>query len=614
MGNFATTRRRRPFFNGAVTDYVQARPATASEFDVKKLFAAEVSASSDAEESGGVVQMISPACKIRIGKWKKGQIIGHGNFGKVFLGLGDTGDFFVVKQANFVEADDADVKHLEDEIVMLYKLRHRCIVSYLGAEKNLREQTLSIFLEYMSEGSIADLLKKFGSLNENIVVKYLRDIVDGLRFLHSKRIVHRDIKGQNILLSAAGTVKLADFGLSRSMNSQSNLKSLKGTPSFMAPEVIKSDGYGTKADIWALGCTTVQMLTGKAPFSQFSNAHAAMFHIASGKATPDVPAGASPACQDFLRLCFRHNPDERPTAEDLLQHPFLAMPKKRGNTTSRHKRSSSHGGAFSGENRILPTNVQLRIDEEDILESGIEDGTHLVEHSNSNLSNFSDGAAIVRRRASADFPDAASPRSPPANVIRKEAPPVTDVLADRFGPPTVVVGEEPTVDEDIEALVEGSEIGEDVRDTPLIGVETITGLAHLEWASGMGMDKVPPRKGHYSQGSKASLVQRTSPQKPEVGQPVPGIEVDETRERSKSGGSASQHFRGSPTPDDILGGPGDSSPYSSATAMNSMSANVPVPVGKAPRRGRNGRSYTHGQQSEAKGGRSSEEHKRDGEE
>ena len=156
---------------------------------------------------------------------------------------------------------------------------------------------------------------------------YTRQILTGLEYLHANRIIHRDIKGANILVDSDGVVKLADFGASKQlqnvMSATGDLHSLKGTPYWMAPEVIKQTGHGRQADIWSVGCTVIEMLTGKPPWVQFNTQVSALFHIASSKEPPTMPADISAACRAFLLQTFARDPKHRPNASRLLQHDFV---------------------------------------------------------------------------------------------------------------------------------------------------------------------------------------------------------------------------------------------------------------------------------------------------
>ncbi|KAL9645972.1 hypothetical protein ABK040_001079 [Willaertia magna] len=268
--------------------------------------------------------------KTSIKNYKKGDIIGQGASGKVFLGFNlDNGQFFAIKECTFdnVPEDvlESKLAALQREINVMKELKHENIVQYYGAE--ILGTTLNIFLEYVPGGSVASLLKKYGRLSGDLVRQYTKQILKGLKYLHDNRIVHRDIKGANILVSIDGDIKLADFGASRKiqdiMTLSNEFKSLMGTPYFMAPEVIMQTGHGRSADIWSIGCTVVEMYTGKPPFVEYKTAAAVMFHIASSNVEPAVPDFVSEDCKRFLAKCFIRDPEKRATAEDLLNDPWI---------------------------------------------------------------------------------------------------------------------------------------------------------------------------------------------------------------------------------------------------------------------------------------------------
>ncbi|KAK9818541.1 hypothetical protein WJX74_002024 [Apatococcus lobatus] len=277
-----------------------------------------------------------PSLPDGIMNWKCGNLIGAGAFGRVFLGMNnDNGKLMAVKQV--LISKDADVagrvaenvRGLELEVSVLRELKHPNIVQYLGTTRT--EEHLNIFLEYVPGGSIASLINSFGPFEETVIKKYTRQILLGLDYLHKKKVMHRDIKGANILVNDHGLVKLADFGASKTIESlvtmDSGCKDIKGTPYWMAPEVIKQTGAGRQADIWSVACTVIEMATGKPPWSQFSSQVSALFHIAASKGPPPIPENVSPECQNFLLLCFNRSPRDRPNAARLLQHPFLANVK-----------------------------------------------------------------------------------------------------------------------------------------------------------------------------------------------------------------------------------------------------------------------------------------------
>ncbi|XP_061348476.1 mitogen-activated protein kinase kinase kinase NPK1 [Gastrolobium bilobum] len=265
-------------------------------------------------------------------RWRKGELIGYGAFGQVYVGMNlDSGELLAVKQVLIAsssaskEKAQAHVKELEDEVKLLKDLSHPNIVRYLGTVRE--EDTLNIFLEFVSGGSISSLLGKFGAFPEAVIRTYTKQLLIGLEYLHKNGIMHRDIKGANILVDNLGCIKLADFGASKQvveLATISGAKSMKGTPYWMAPEVILQTGHSFSADIWSVGCTVIEMATGKPPWSQqYQQEVAALFHIGTTKSHPPIPDHLSIAAKDFLLKCLQKEPILRPSASELLQHPFV---------------------------------------------------------------------------------------------------------------------------------------------------------------------------------------------------------------------------------------------------------------------------------------------------
>lgn len=271
--------------------------------------------------SPSAVRTLSP------GGWQKGHLLGSGAFGKVYKGIhSETGEFCAIKEVEFVKNDHRSkesAKQLEKEIASLSTLQHPNIVQYKGSE--MVGDNLYIYLELISGGSLHKLYQEFKKLEEPVIRRYTRQILLGLQYLHSRKFVHRDIKCANILVDQDGTIKLADFGVAKYIKEQGVPFSLKGSPHWMAPEVIMSSntGYEYAVDIWSLGCTVIEMVTGKPPWCDLEAA-AAMFKVTKVGAPP-IPKSLSPDGQNFLRLCLQRNPADRPTAAALLEHPFVQI-------------------------------------------------------------------------------------------------------------------------------------------------------------------------------------------------------------------------------------------------------------------------------------------------
>lgn len=250
-------------------------------------------------------------------RWFKGQLIGKGTYGRVYLGMNaTTGEFLAVKQvevsAKAAGNDKAKMKELvaalDQEIDTMKDLDHDNIVQYLGCER--KETSISIFLEYISGGSIGSCLRKHGKFEESLVSSLTRQILEGLAYLHREGILHRDLKADNILLDLDGTCKISDFGISKKTDNiygNDVTNSMQGSVFWMAPEVIRSQGHGysAKVDIWSLGCVVLEMFAGKRPWSK-EEAIGAIYKLGSLNEAPPIPDDlSSPGAVSFMLDCFQ---------------------------------------------------------------------------------------------------------------------------------------------------------------------------------------------------------------------------------------------------------------------------------------------------------------------
>lgn len=257
-------------------------------------------------------------------QWSRGKLIGNGSFGSVYLAFNAiTGEVIAVKQVELNEAIKEKNKmtdSLRREVEFLRELDHKNIVQYRGFKRE--GNIINIFLEYISGGSLASHIKRNGGLPETEARTYIAQCLDGLSYLHDRGIIHRDIKGANILLDHDQNVKISDFGLSKYEQPGAQRFSMQGTAYWMAPEVARSTKSTTKADIWSLGCLIIEMVSGEHPFSKFT-AIQAIFQIGNNT-KPDIPSTCSAELKSFLDLCFQVDPEQRASAHDLLLHPFIA--------------------------------------------------------------------------------------------------------------------------------------------------------------------------------------------------------------------------------------------------------------------------------------------------
>lgn len=268
--------------------------------------------------------------------WRKVELIGKGANGKVYSAmLLSTGGMIAVKQYRLKDEglDVQAMRNFEMEIEVMKDLCHPNIVQYLGSEfrpvDGVNDEEFNIFLEYIPGNSLETLLAKTGPLEESVARIYMRQILEGCGYLHANGIIHRDIKCANILISTGGDIKLTDFGTAKRVNDNTlnGCKTFSGTPFWMAPEVIRNEDYGRKADVWSIGCTLIEMVTAKHPWWPLENAFAVMFHVTNTTEQPAIPPEIrlSADCKDFLRLCLERDTSKRPTVDELLEHPFVAM-------------------------------------------------------------------------------------------------------------------------------------------------------------------------------------------------------------------------------------------------------------------------------------------------
>ncbi|KAK1935056.1 Mitogen-activated protein kinase kinase kinase 2 [Phytophthora citrophthora] len=263
-------------------------------------------------------------------EWKKGSSIGAGSYGTVFLARDeDTGCLMAVKEILISEETETAVREATREVELLRSLKHENIVKYLGCHVDTKAQTLSIFTEWVPGGSLEHNRKLFGG-NERVVRRFTHQLLSGVAYLHSKNIIHHDIKPANILVDQNGVVKIADFGSSRLINSATmasgSTRSLHGTPNYMAPEVIKQTaGRSQKADIWSIGCTVLRLLTGGPLWGdrRFDCQAALLYYIANLEELPPLPDSLSAKAREFILACLQIDTSMRPSASELLTYSFV---------------------------------------------------------------------------------------------------------------------------------------------------------------------------------------------------------------------------------------------------------------------------------------------------
>ncbi|XVF68498.1 hypothetical protein PTKIN_Ptkin11bG0007200 [Pterospermum kingtungense] len=262
--------------------------------------------------------------------WTRRKCLGRGSFGTVSLAINElNGAFFAVKSVDLATCLPNQLEALENEIRILRSLSSPYVVEYLGDDTTSYR---NLHMEYLPGGTVADLAmvkRRLADVDEKILRWQTRCLVSGLKYVHGEGIVHCDVKGTNVLVGPDLTsVKLADFGSAMEIGKESagdkcrSLITPRGSPLWMAPEVIRGEYQGPESDVWSLGCTVVEMVTGKPAWEdQGLNSLA---QIANSEELPELPAQLSELGKDFVEKCLKRDPNQRWSCDQLLQHPFLA--------------------------------------------------------------------------------------------------------------------------------------------------------------------------------------------------------------------------------------------------------------------------------------------------
>ncbi|XP_054611388.1 serine/threonine-protein kinase 36-like [Dunckerocampus dactyliophorus] len=246
--------------------------------------------------------------------------VGQGSFGRVHKGMKKfTGQVVALKFMPKMGRSNKELQSLKKEIDIMTNLQHPNIVKLFDSFET--ETEVVVVTEY-AEGQLFQIIEDDGSLPESQVREIACQLVSALYYLHSRRILHRDMKPQNILFDKNGVVKLCDFGFARAMSvSTMVLTSIKGTPLYMSPELVAEKPYDHTADLWALGCILYEIHTGTPPFCADSIFHLGQLIVKDPIMWPNT---MSSTCKSFLKGLLTKDPQKRLSWPDLLHHPFVA--------------------------------------------------------------------------------------------------------------------------------------------------------------------------------------------------------------------------------------------------------------------------------------------------
>ncbi|XP_072197896.1 serine/threonine-protein kinase 36 [Excalfactoria chinensis] len=248
------------------------------------------------------------------------EVIGEGSFGRVYKGRRRcSAQVVALKFIPKVGRSEKELKNLQREIEIMRGLHHPNIIQMLDSFETDKEV---VMVTDYAEGELFQILEDDGSLPEDQVQIIAAQLVSALYYLHSHRILHRDMKPQNILLGKDGVIKLCDFGFARAMSIHTMvLTSIKGTPLYMSPELVEERPYDHTADLWSVGCILYELFTGTPPFYTSS-----IFQLVSLIVKDPVkwPKAISPTFKSFLQGLLMKDPRQRLSWPELLSHPFVA--------------------------------------------------------------------------------------------------------------------------------------------------------------------------------------------------------------------------------------------------------------------------------------------------
>lgn len=247
--------------------------------------------------------------------------IGKGAFSTVYKGYNKKTKLQVAIKEITLDTLNKHKKMFKRETDIMLKLKHPNIINLYDTIIDENSENVYLIMDYYGRGDFSKFLKK-RPLKEKYAVKYLKQLSEGLKYLLSNNIIHRDLKPQNILVSDVGDIKITDFGFARYFDNDLLIQTICGSPLYMAPEIMKSQKYGHKSDLWSVGIIFYEMLVGETPFKS-KNIYELIRKIENQSVKLPPKFSLSINCQNLLFSLLKKNPEERISWEDFFNHQLL---------------------------------------------------------------------------------------------------------------------------------------------------------------------------------------------------------------------------------------------------------------------------------------------------
>jgi len=285
--------------------------------------------------------------------------IGKGAFSTVYKGYNKITKLQVAIKEITLDTLNKHKKMFKRETDIMMKLKHPNIITLYDTIIDENTENVYLIMDYYSRGDFSNFLKK-RPLKEKYAVKYLKQLSEGLKYLLSNNIIHRDLKPQNILITDVGDIKITDFGFARYFDNDLLIQTICGSPLYMAPEIMKSQKYDYKSDLWSVGIIFYEMLVGNTPFKS-KNIYELIRRIENDEVKVPSKFKLSINCQNLLYSLLKKNPEERISWEDFFGHTLLRDVdfNERENNLMEISNLNYFPSLPSNENKFINSSYQL---------------------------------------------------------------------------------------------------------------------------------------------------------------------------------------------------------------------------------------------------------------